>query len=140
MSDTKLAQILTDYAPKGASSDLLNKISPLVKERMKRFTEFSDLAGFFFSEPVIDAALLSSNAKVHLQNAKDGLSAISNFTSENMNEVLMGIVRKNEFKASDFFMDLRIAITGKKVTPPLNESMEILGRESVLLRIQNAIQ
>jgi len=53
---------------------------------------------------------------------------------------LMEIVKENNFKTGDFFMTLRIAITGMKFTPPINESIEILGKEESLLRLQNVLE
>jgi glutamyl-tRNA synthetase len=139
-TDTELAQILSKYAPKGANSELLGKIAPLVKERMKRLSEFQELAGFFFSEPQPDSTLFSKNGNEYLTKAHSVLSTLEEFTSSNMNEALMSLVKESGFKPSDFFMDLRVAVTGKKITPPLNESMEILGKDVVLQRIQNAVQ
>ena len=43
-------------------------------------------------------------------------------------------------KAGDLFMILRVAVTGSKVSPPLYESMEILGREEVLSRVDHALE
>jgi glutamyl-tRNA synthetase len=50
---------------------------------------------------------------------------------------MQNLVKKLNIKAGDFFMILRIAITGKTISPPLNESMEILGKEECLRRIKN---
>ncbi|HST04383.1 MAG TPA: hypothetical protein VLQ48_06555, partial [Chloroflexia bacterium] len=43
-------------------------------------------------------------------------------------------------KAGDLFMILRVAVTGSNVSPPLYESMEILGRDEVLSRVDNALK
>ena len=48
----------------------------------------------------------------------------------------MEAVKENNFKTGDFFMTLRIVITGSRFTPPLNESIEILGKEETLSRIK----
>jgi glutamyl-tRNA synthetase len=49
-------------------------------------------------------------------------------------------VEKSGYTANQVFGIIRVAVTGQKVSPPLFESMEIIGRESVLQRLQNAIQ
>ena len=57
-----------------------------------------------------------------------------------MNDKLLETVKNNNFKTGDFFMDLRIAITGKKMTPPINESLVILGKEETLKRIKQVLK
>ena len=48
-----------------------------------------------------------------------------------------GFGKKEGVKNSEFFMVLRVAITGKKISPPLNESMEILGKNETLKRLSS---
>lgn len=139
-SDEELAKLLAPYAPEEIDETLLLKIAPLVKERIKKLSEFSGISQFFFSEPKIDKELFSKDMKNHLSLAIKVLEALPAWTSGEMNNMLMPSVKEHGFKAGDFFMDMRIAITGQKVTPPLNESMEILGKDVVLSRLQNALQ
>jgi glutamyl-tRNA synthetase len=49
-------------------------------------------------------------------------------------------VEKSGLTASQAFGILRVAVTGQKVSPPLFESMEIIGKEKVLARLQTAIK
>lgn len=51
----------------------------------------------------------------------------------------MEVVKENNFKTGDFFMSLRIAITGMKFTPPINESIAILGKEETIDRLKELI-
>jgi glutamyl-tRNA synthetase len=137
-TDTELAQIFVKYSPKGASVDLLSKIAPLVKERMKKLSEFPELTSFFFSEPMVEKTLFSQNYLKHLSDAAGVVTEMSSFSTIDIGVVLQKLVGEKSFQARDFFMDMRIAITGKKISPPLNESMEILGKEAVLARLANA--
>lgn len=59
---------------------------------------------------------------------------------DNINKVLMEEILKNGFTTGPFFMDLRVAITGKKFTPPINESMEILGKEETIKRVKKVLE
>ncbi len=136
--DHELAQILLTYAPSGTDILLLQKIAPLVKERMKKLSEFSDLTAFFFSKPEVDNTLFSGLQADHVRFAQEAIEQMSDFNTVAIGEVLQKLVLDNSLKARDFFMDLRIAVTGKKVSPPLNESMEILGKAEVLARLVNA--
>jgi glutamyl-tRNA synthetase len=49
------------------------------------------------------------------------------------------VVTDNSFKTGEFFMDLRIALTGKRITPPINESIVILGKEETLKRLNKTL-
>ena len=60
-----------------------------------------------------------------------------NWKVEYVGEVLQKLAKKEGMSNAKFFMLLRVAITGKKITPPLNESMEILGKHACLERLNN---
>ena len=122
------------------SGDLIEKVIPLIKERIVKLSEFEELAGFFFKEPEIDKNLLGDNHMMHLRSAYETISNIENWNIENINEGFMKNIADNGFKTGNFFMDLRIAITGKKFTPPINESMEILGKKETLIRLEKVIK
>ena len=51
---------------------------------------------------------------------------------------MRALADEREMKAGDLFMLLRVAVTGKAVSPPLFESMEVLGRERCLRRLEEA--
>lgn len=108
----------------------IKSIVALVHDRIKKLSEFKSLAGFFFEKPKVDIKLLGKNYREHLQKA---LEAIEKSVP------LDQIPKDNNFKVGDFFMDLRIAITGSKFTPPINESIEILGREESISRLKKVL-
>lgn len=105
---------------------MIDKILPLVHDRMKTLKEFETLARFFFERKEVDKKLFGKDFKEHLEAAK---KAIEKGTP------LDKVPKDKNFKVGDFFMDLRIAITGSKFTPPINESIEILGKEETLARL-----
>ena len=98
---------------------------------MKVLGEFDSLAGFFFARPSEFERPL--NLKV-LKLLKELIEK-----TENKHDTLEAAVRtlaeEHGLKAKDVFMDLRIAVTGKTVGPPLLESLEILGKEETLSRL-----
>lgn len=115
------------------SDTLMKKILPLVKERMKTLGEFETLADFYFVRPTkferpVDKKLLSVSLEV--------LTKQTDWTHDAMEKAIRDAGEKAEVKARDVFMELRLAITGKTVGPPLLESLEILGKEETLARIQ----
>ena len=103
-----------------------SSITSLVQSRIKTLKEFDQLAGFFFERPKVDKKLLGDNYKGHLEAA---LSAIQK------DAPLDEVPEKHGFKTGKFFMDLRIAVTGSRVTPPINESIAILGKSESEARI-----
>jgi glutamyl-tRNA synthetase len=136
----KLIELIVNIYKDKFDERVLEKTVPLVKERITKLSDYSDIAGFFFEKPKVDKTLMSDNFRKHLDMANVALSGIGNWTLEEINKKLMEEVTKNGFKTGQFFMDLRIAITGKKITPPLNESMEILGKEETLKRITEILE
>ena len=112
------------------AEDRIGKILPLIQDRIKTLEEFETIAGFFFEAPKVDVTLFGKNYKEHLEKAAEAIEK----------EVPLDQVPKdNGFKVGDFFMDLRIAITGSKFTPPINESMLILGKAETIERIKTAL-
>jgi glutamyl/glutaminyl-tRNA synthetase len=97
------------------------------------------IAEFFFKEPKVDLRLLGENYKNHLQSANAVLSEISDWKLEKINGCLIEEIKKKDYKTGPFFMDLRIAVTGKEFTPPINESITILGKVETLDRIGIAL-
>lgn len=130
-SDTELLELLKPFTPKNADKAKLMQIIPLIKDRIKKLSDFDPFAGFFFTRPNVDRGLLGKNHEEHLAKA---LEAVEKGIP------LDQVPKDNNFKVGDFFMDLRVAITGSKFTPPINESIEILGKEETLDRLRKVLE
>lgn len=105
-------------------------ITTLVQDRIKKLSDFGALAGFFFERKKVNKKLFGKNYVEHLTKASAAIEK---------DLPLDKVPRDNGFKVGDFFMDLRIAITGSKFTPPINESTAILGKEETLARLRLAM-
>jgi len=105
-------------------------ITKLVKDRIKKISDFNEFASFFWEAPDVDEKLLGTEYKEHLEKALEAIEK---------DIPLDAVPKDNNFKVGDFFMDLRIAITGSKFTPPINESIGILGKEETLTRLRRVI-
>lgn len=135
MDDEELIKKIREFdatVPK-ESDTLMHKILPLVRERMKTIGEFETLADFFFVRPtkferVVDKKLVLI--------ARDVLTKQSNWTHDAMEKAIRKAAETAQMKARDVFMELRLTITGKTVGPPLLESLEVLGKEETLARLQ----
>ncbi len=116
--------------------------APLVQERMTLLGEAGGMLGFLF---VADDALavedearaaLREDAATILDAAATVLAAVPDFTAAATQEALAAaLVEGLGVKPRFAYTPLRAAVTGRRVSPPLFESMEILGRESTLARI-----
>ena len=138
MKNEKLKMIIYEYLGKKYPEDIIEKTIPLIKERIKKLSDYLSLCEFFFSPP--------ATYEVDLEKKKDLLGKIyeslKNFSNWKASEIggkMMETAKVTQTKTGDFFMFLRVAITGKKISPPLNESMEILGKEECLERLKKII-
>ncbi len=132
LSDENLNSRLQKVSQKFAelSDEKQLAITKLVKDRIKKLSDFHGLAGFFWEEPKVEKKLLGKNYEEHLKAA---FQAIEN------EKPLEAVCKENGFKVGDFFMDLRIAITGSRFTPPINDSILILGKAESLARLKKII-
>ncbi len=129
-SDDELLKLLKPFVPENADEEKLKDIIRLIKDRIKKLSDFDSFAGFFFKEKSSDKALLGKNYRKHLSSAAEAIKEGTHLDQ---------VPKDKGYKVGDFFMDLRIAITGSKFTPPINESIEILGKEEALVRLQKVL-
>jgi glutamyl-tRNA synthetase len=112
----------------------IKRVLPLLVERMKTLAEFESLAGFFFARP---KELERPFNKKIIDILKEILSSAV-WKHDKLELLIRTAAATHELKAKDVFMELRLAVTGKTVGPPLLESMEILGKEETLKRIPSS--
>ncbi|MCC7119453.1 MAG: glutamate--tRNA ligase [Anaerolineales bacterium] len=125
----------------------LQKIIPLIRERLTTLDDCVAFGAFFFKDAVSpapeDLVAKGLDAKRSAEVAKkcleilSGLSSIDHATAE---PALRSYVEESGLSPNQVFGLLRVATTGQKVSPPLFESMEIVGREKSLRRLENAIE
>ena len=68
-SDEELLGLLKPFVPKGAGEEKLKKVIPLIKDRIKKLSDFDSFAGFFFEEKSVDENLFGKDCKEHLEKA-----------------------------------------------------------------------
>lgn len=127
--------------------DMLLKIAPLIRERLVTLDDCLAFAGFFFKEDVLpnptDLIAKGLDAKQSAEIARkcmEILSALPDLSHQNVEAPMRAYVESSGLSANQIFGVLRVAVTGQKVSPPLFESMEIIGREKSLRRLRNAIE
>jgi glutamyl-tRNA synthetase len=115
----------------------IRRAAPLVQEKIERFGQFSDFAGFLFREVHPDPDLLDGRSAV-VAAARDELARTDPFTAPEIESALRGLAQRLELSPRKAFEPIRIAVTGSKVSPGLFESLELLGRDEALLRLSAA--
>jgi glutamyl-tRNA synthetase len=139
-SDEELLLLLKPFWPKGADEKTMKKIVPLIKERISKLSEVAPLAGFFFAKPVVSAEVFDGLPyKEQLTKAAAVLEKLPRWDNEAIQESLSNLITKEGWKVGDFYMSLRVALTGSRFTPPITQSAVILGKEEMLARINRVL-
>ncbi|MGB3904163.1 MAG: glutamate--tRNA ligase [Anaerolineae bacterium] len=123
------------------------RLVPLIQERIKVLGDAVDLVDFFFQEEMpYDPRLLlgkkmeAADSLDALKRAHEVLDRLLTFDEEILERTLRDLAKQLELKAGQLFGVIRVAVTGKKVAPPLFGTLSILGKERVLSRISKAEQ
>jgi glutamyl-tRNA synthetase len=120
---------------------LLDRAMPLIAERINKLTEAVDMLGFLFvDEDEFERTDVIDEAGEDVVRASyDALSALPGWTTEAIEECLREtLVEGLGLKPRLAFGPVRVAVTGSRISPPLFESLELLGRERSLARLQAA--
>jgi glutamyl-tRNA synthetase len=124
----------------------LLKIVPLIRERLVTLDDCIPFAGFFFKDEVspqpqdlVAKDLTPTQSADVARKALAILEALPEISHQSAEPPLRQFVEEAGLHPNQVFGILRVAVTGQKVSPPLFESMEIIGRETVLARIRRAV-
>ena len=127
--------------------DVLLKMIPLIRERLTTLDDCLAFGAFFFKDEVTPSAedLIAKglDAKQSAEIARKTYEILSNLPSVDhatAEPPMRAYVEQSGLNVNQVFGILRVATTGQKVSPPLFESMEIIGREKSLQRVKNAIE
>jgi glutamyl-tRNA synthetase len=124
------------------TSEKMMRVTPLIRERIKLLREVLTAADFFFVDelPAYDPAELipqkgdMAMALKVLTRARELLAEVE-FKHDPLDQALRGAAQELGVKAGQMFQPIRVAVCGRKNAPPLFETLEVLGRETVLRRI-----
>ena len=133
-------------SPTDAQLELVTAAAPLVQERSATLIEAADLLGFLFVvehhftiDPAAAAKVLTDTAVPVLDAAAQVLSELPAWTTEDIQEALQAaLVDGLGLKPRVAYGPVRVAVTGRTVSPPLFESMELLGKDRTLRRLREA--
>ena len=133
------------------SDEYLLKVLPLAHERVEKLEDFVDYARFFFVGEVAYDGEAREKLVAKKRSAAETADALSrlleerldpllDWTAANLEAVMRAFAEAISWKPGDLFMPVRIAVTGKAATPPLFETMEVLGREVCRRRLRRAVE
>jgi glutamyl-tRNA synthetase len=117
--------------------ELVRRTVPIVQEKIERFGQFPDFAGFFFREVHPDPSVLDGRTPI-VAAARDTLEDVEPFAAQEIESALRALAERLELSPRKAFEPIRIAVTGSKVSPGLFESLELLGKEETLRRLSAA--
>ena len=146
------AELAAELAPvvagAGYSTEKLTSIVPLIQERIRLLRDVLTVGDFFFADelaPYETSELIPSKkgdaamALRALERAAEVL-ATAEFTHDGLESALRGAAESLGIKAGQMFEPIRVAVCGRKTAPPLFGTLEVLGRETCLKRIAQAIE
>lgn len=124
--------------------DVLDQAVPLVQERMETLGQAVGMLGFLFvghadlvRDPADVAAVLSDDAAPVITASVEALDGLEEWTAASIEAALRSaLIEGLGLKPKLAFGPVRVAITGRRVSPPLFESMEILGRDESMCRLR----
>jgi glutamyl-tRNA synthetase len=129
----------------GERADLVRRATPLVQERMSVLREAREMLGFLVDEefafdPVAAEKFLGVEQRPTLQAARDALAGLGPWETATIEAALRAsLVDGLGLKPKHAFGPVRVAVTGRTVSPPLFESLELLGQAESLTRLDAAL-
>lgn len=146
MTDADLTDRLQEYLVDHPQKEKIAQIVPLIKDRIKKLSDFIPLTDFLFEKPEYEKEVFVKVLKDKQKDLKVILSAMQQ-TMENLPKIWQSgdfeaafrkLADKLGLSASEMFQEIRVAISGQTITPPLFESIKLLGEEETLSRVKQA--
>ncbi len=130
---------------KNATNEYKKQVLSIIYDRLKTLSDLRTMTDYFFTEPKIDLDFLVSNKFLKklskseledmLKQTISALSEITDWTADNLQDVLNELLTKTAKKPAELFSLIRIAISFAPFSPALNLTMEVLDKEKTLARL-----
>ncbi|KQC08167.1 MAG: glutamyl-Q tRNA(Asp) ligase [Smithella sp. SDB] len=146
-STERLKEEMKPLWPTGINTDdadFTRKVIADLQPRAKTLTELASMANFYFTDEIkyeeqAAKKFLTTDVSPHLRALVETISTVQNFSKEDIEIFLINFTKEKNIKFKIIAQPLRVALTGKTVSPGIDEVMTTLGKERVCRRIQNAI-
>lgn len=129
--------------------DYLLRLAPLIKERIRRLDEFIPMTEFFFSgeldySPIKEQLIPKNRQPIEtakmLDELLEDLDAVRNWAPATLEPRIRAFCERTGWSSKEVFMTLRLVVTGRKASPPLFETMAVVGRERSRRRLRLAAE
>lgn len=145
MSDEQLEKRLDEYLVDHPAKGKLAPLIPLVKDRIKKLSDFIPLTFFFFENPQYDKEVFN---KLKIEDLKQALEKVLEklegmekpWKAESFEDAFRKMADELKISVSQMFQLIRVAVSGQLVTPPLFESIQVLGEEETEKRVKKAVE
>ena len=138
---------LLEDDPSPEQMELLSGLIPLVQERLTTLSEVSGLVGFLFKdieeyniEDLIPKKLDKEQTLEVLKNVEQILKGFFDHSDEENEKIFRDLAKEMGIKLGDVLLPLRVALTGSQISPPLFESIRLLGQTKTVKRIERVIK
>ncbi len=142
-------QLLSRLREWRLSDEFLRRVMPLLHQRIERLDQFVPAADFFFTgdltAPPAAAALIpkgrdaDATAKA-LAELVEALDAVRPWSKETLEPACRTFTEARGWKTKELFMALRVAVTGRTASPPLFDTMEVIGKDLCRRRLRSAAE
>lgn len=133
--NVELARLINQHT----SFSVTSEMAELVKTRIAKLSEAENLLSLFNEEPQHNKETFEDpKSNLYISSALRVLGEVKDWKLESVNDILTAEIKEKGYKTGDFYMALRLALSGQRVTPPINESMVLLGQDEVLQRLEKA--
>ncbi len=141
------------FVPEGFPEDRAEGIVPLVQERLEVLSQFADSVAFFIDRLPYEPDLLvptkgkkkkpartGDETRVALERMREELAGVAPWAAEPLEARMRALAEAMDWKVGELFTPLRVAVTCRRVSTPLFETMEVLGKEECLARLDAALE
>ncbi|MDX6664035.1 MAG: glutamyl-tRNA synthetase [Solirubrobacteraceae bacterium] len=122
----------------------LGPVVGIAREKMQTLADFEPLAGFFYDGPSDDPAArekwLDEDGMGALSDAREALAEVEPFDVAHIEAALRKVVDRRHAKPRDMFQPIRVALAGTTVSPGIFETLEVLGKDESLRRVDTALK
>ena len=148
LTDKELLEKLKPFLKLQIAEEVIQKTIPLIKERLEVLADVNQLLKFLEQDLVIETALVKKQSEMKpekikklLEELKTKLEKLEKWQTEVIEKTIRDLkTQYPDLKPRDFFMTIRVAATGFPVTPPLFESIGVIGKKLTLARMREVIK
>ncbi len=145
LSLEQLEEKITPFVPVTFPKEKLAAVLPLIQERLVTLGDFEILTKFFYGDLNYETDLLLKKAESkelvikQLETAIGAINSLKSWSLVDLETSIHTLQEKNDWHRGQFFMMLRLAVTGEKATPPLFETMFVIGKDLIIKRLEEAL-